>query len=157
MLRDFRFPIILFLMIPIFPGLAYAQSICPNPDKPCGSFKPYELPFRIPRSNTARAEDRSTDYYAIILKSSTPCSIPEDERLSAQKLFPQNKVFVSRFECDGEDTIKYSTIDSSKYSIMAVYAGATKRQADGFLVRARKTNRFPDAYLKRMKSVRVHP
>lgn len=152
--KGFGALLLLTLAAPIFSG---AQSICPNPDKPCRGFKPYELPFRIPPSNTARAEDTSADFYAIILKSSPPCSIPDNERISAQKLFPQNKVFVSRFECEGEDTIKYSSIDSTKYSILAVYAGASKRQADGFLVRVRKTGRFPDAYLKRMKVVLVHP
>src|SRR6267142_2148886 len=96
--------------LPLLVGVAIlitanAQRICPDPAKPCGNFKPYELPFNIPPSQKAKAEDKSAAFYAIILKSAKPCSIPEDERLAAQLLFPQNKVFVSRFECDPEDNI----------------------------------------------------
>ena len=134
----------------------FGQTICPDPAKPCGSFKPYELPFRIPGSGTARAEDKSELFYAIILKTAPHCSLADSERTSAQQLFPSNKVFVSRFECDPEDNVNYTTIDQ-KYSILAVYAGKSLSEAKAFLETVRKTGRFSGAYLRRMRAVLVHP
>ena len=156
-LKSFNQPGLLVLLMLLSPAVAKTQSICPNPEKPCGSFKPYELSFRIPPSNKARPEDRSAAFYAIILKSAAPCSIAEDERKAAQAYFPRNKVFTSRFECEPEDIISYTTIDDRKYSILAVYAGSTRSQAQKFLSHVRTTGRYPDAYLRRMTVVRVHP
>lgn len=150
--------LLLMLVTPALSKTIYAQSICPDPNKPCGKFKPYELSFRVrPSKVLARAEDRSTGFYAIILKTAAPCSILEGERQSAQTLFPRNKVFLSRFECEPEDNITYSTIDHSKHGILAVYAGRTKREAGIFLTRVHRTGRFPDAYMRRMAVVRVYP
>ncbi len=152
---------LLLLLVLIAPSLSnsvYAQAICADPNKPCGSFKPHELPFKVPPSQAlARAEDRSAEFYAIILKSAKPCSISEVERQSTQTLFPRNKVFLSRFECEPEDNITYSTIDHTKHAILAVYAGATKRAAATFLSHVRRTGRFPDAYVRKMAVALVHP
>jgi hypothetical protein len=156
-LKNFNQPGLLVLLMLLSPAVAESQSICPNPDKPCGSFKPYELSFRIPRSTQARPEDRSAAFYAIILKSAAPCSIADDERKAAQAVFPRNKVFISRFECEPEDIISYTTIDDKKHSILAVYAGRTRRQAESFLSRVRATGRYADAYIRKMEVVRVHP
>ena len=133
----------------------YAQRVYSDPGKHYGR-KPYELPFAIPPSKAlARAEDRSVEFYAVILKTAERCSIPDQERVSAQVFFPRNKVFLDRFDCGPEDDITYSNLDS-KYSILAVYGGATKRQALTILARARKTGRFSDAYLKKMQVILVH-
>ncbi|HEU4391669.1 MAG TPA: hypothetical protein VFV34_28030 [Blastocatellia bacterium] len=140
----------------VISGASNAQTICPDPAKPCGSFKPYELPFRIPKSGAAKAEDRSEFFYAIILKSAAHCSIADDERTTAQQLFASNKVFVSRFECDPEDNVNYTTIDQ-KYSILAVYGGKSLAEAKAFLETVRKTGRFPGAYPRKMRAVLVHP
>lgn len=152
---------LLLLLMVITPYLSkniYAQTICPDPDKPCGSFKPYELPFKIPPSRAlARAEDRSAEFYAVILKTAKPCAISEDERQLAQRQFPRDKVFVSRFECEPEHAVTYSTLDHRKHSILAVYAGATKRGAATFLNQVRQTGRFPDAYIKKTTVILVHP
>jgi hypothetical protein len=153
-------PFLLLLLLGwVLSPAAYGQRICSDPAKPCGlkSSRPYELTFVIPRSNLARAEDKSAAFYGVILRSAKPCSIDENERVSAQQMFPRNKVFVSRFECGEEDVITYEPIDSTKFSVMAVYAGSTKRQAENLLARVQKTNRFPDAYIKRMRAVLVHP
>ena len=156
-LNNFNQRCLLVLLMLLLPAVAKTQSLCPNPEKPCGSFRPYELSFRIPRSNLARPEDRSAAFYAIILKSAAPCSIADEERKAAQADFPRNKVFISRFECEAEDNITYSNIDERKYSILAVYAGSTRRQAEHFLSRVRTTGRYSDAYIRRMAVVRVHP
>lgn len=150
------FFLLLLTAAPILAGRALAQTVCPDPDRPCGSFKAYELAFRIPAAKVARAEDQSELFFAVILKSAKPCSVAESERLAAQGLFPHNKVFASRFECDAEDNIRYTTIDT-KYGILAAYAGKTPSEAKAFLARVRQTGRFPDAYLRRMRAIRVHP
>ena len=155
-LKNFNQPGLLVLLMLLLPAVAKTQSICPNPEKPCGSFKPYELSFRIPPNNKARAEDRSVAFYAVILKSAAPCSIADDQRKAAQSVFPRNKVFISRFECESEDNISYTTIDDRKHSILAVYAGSTRREAESVLSRAR-TGGYSDAYIRRMTVVRVHP
>jgi len=156
-LKNFNQLGLLALLMLLSPAVAKTQSICPDPEKPCGSFKSYELSFRIPPGNKARAEDRSAAFYAIILKSAAPCSIADDQRKAAQADFPRNKVFISRFECEDEDNISYTTIDDRRYSILAVYAGSTRRQAENFLSRVRTTGRYADAYIRRMTVVRVHP
>ena len=155
-LRNFDLLALPVLLILLSPAVAKTQSICPNPEKPCGSFKPYELSFRIPPGNKARAEDRSIAFYAVILESAAPCSITDDQRKAAQADFPRNKVFISRFECESEDNISYTTIDDRKHSILAVYAGSTRREAGSFLSRAR-IGGYSDAYLRKMTVVRVHP
>lgn len=152
---------IFLLVLMLTPALSISllgQSICPDPKQPCGSFKPYELPFRIPSTKAlAKPEDRSAAFYAVILRTAKPCEISEDERLSVQTLFPRNKAFVSRFECEPEDNISYETIDHGKHSVLAVYAGTTKRQAATFLKLVRETGRFTDAYVRRMTVILVHP
>ncbi|MFN2577625.1 MAG: hypothetical protein ABR607_08045 [Pyrinomonadaceae bacterium] len=133
-----------------------AQRIYSDPGESHGS-KPYELPFQIrPWKAQGRAEDRSDQFYAVILKTAERCSIPDQERVSVQALFPRNKVFLDRFDCGPEDNITYSTVDH-KYTILAVYGGSTKRQAQSILAHARTNGRFPGAYLKRMQVVLVHP
>lgn len=149
--------VLLLIAAATLPGRAEAQRICPDPALPCGDFKPYEMPFRVPPSRRARAEERSAPFYAVILKTAARCGIPESERLSAQALFPGRKVFVSRFECDGEDNITYTTIDDGRHSVLAVSAGGTRREAQRFLAGVRGAGRFPGAYLRRMQVVLVFP
>jgi hypothetical protein len=83
-------------------------SICGNPLVACKTsvpFQPNDLPFRVP----AKAVIFDTElFYAIILKSipanEDECNvfIPETERLPAQALFPDHKVFTSRCVEPGE-------------------------------------------------------
>src|SRR5260370_41456145 len=83
--------------------LARHGTICGNPTIPCktsATFPANDLPFRIPQ--TANIYDTDL-FYAVIIKSmSVPdendCDtfIPESDRLAAQALFPDRKVFSSR-------------------------------------------------------------
>jgi hypothetical protein len=155
-LKRFSLAVLLLLGTAGLAETIYGQRLCPDPARPCGGFKPYELPFRIPSSRLARAEDRSAEFYAVVLKSADSCSIPESERVSAQALFPRNKVFLSRFECDPEDAINYTGV-ADKLGVLAVYGGSSRGEAQRFLGRVRRTGRFPDAYLKRMRVILVHP
>ena len=130
-------------------------SICGNPKLPCKTtvtFQPHDLSFRVP----ANAVIWDTElFYAIVLKSSPAreddCNafIPEKERLEAQSMFPERKVFSSRCVEPGE--LYYTNVDS-KYRIMALYAGANMAEAKRTLAAVKATGKFPGAYLRRMQT-----
>jgi hypothetical protein len=131
--------------------------VCPDPSRPCAGFKAHDLSFALPSDSVARAEVRSDSFYAVILRSGSRCSIAESERRAAQAVFPRNKVFSQRFECDDdvENNVTYTNVSTSA-GFMAVYAGGTRAQANAFLTRVRATGRFPGAYLRRMRVVYVY-
>jgi hypothetical protein len=130
-------------------------AICGNPTVPCrtsATFPPNDLPFRIP----ATANIYDTDlFYAVILKSVTVpddnCDtfVPESERLAAQALFPDRKVFSSR--CADPGGLAY-TNTSPKARFMAVYAGMTLPEANKVLATVKATGKFPAANLRRMRA-----
>lgn len=147
------------------------NAICPDPPTPCTSpavvFKPHQLSFKVLRKGAKGAGPLavSASFYAVILQSvasdhSNPepkCEshIPEDERLAAQKLFPERKVFASRYDC-GEEGSFFNYVDESRkgfdpeHNFMAVYAGETTAQARATLRRVQATGRFPGANLRKM-------
>lgn len=131
-------------------------SVCGNPTLPCKSaatFEPNELPFRMPASAVIYDTEL---FYAVILKSiNTPndnCDIfvPENERLAAQALFPDHKVFSSR--CVEPGHLSYSNT-SPKAQFMAVYAGSALADANRMLTAVKATGKFPGANLRRMRAV----
>ena len=131
-------------------------SVCGNPNVTCRSdikFEPYDLPFRFP----ANAVIYDTElFYAVMLRSvpSPPDScdnfIPEPERLAAQILFTNNKVFTSR--CAEPGQVSY-TNTSPRAQFMAVYAGLTLAEANRTLATVQATNKFPGASIRRMRAV----
>jgi hypothetical protein len=131
-------------------------SVCGNPNAACkttGTFHPYDLPFRLPE----KAVIYDTElFYAIILKSvnapndSCDSFVPESERLAAQVLFPDNKVFSSRCVEPGE--LSY-TNTSPKATFMAVYAGPTLADANRMLAAVKEAGKFPQANIRRMRAV----
>jgi hypothetical protein len=148
----------------LFVGASSAQkrhrqvrhlSVCGNPSLPCqttGTFKPYDLPFRLP----ANAIIYDTElFYAVVLTSvSSPndsCDVfvPERQRLAAQALFPDHKVFSSRCTEPGE--LSYSSTNN-KTHFMAVYAGSTLAEANRMLAAVKATSKFPAANLRRMRA-----
>ena len=81
---------------------ASAAAICGNPQVACKTsvtFHPNDLPFQVPKNAVILDTEL---FYAIILKSvsipgdSCAVFIPESERLAAQALLPDHKVFTSR-------------------------------------------------------------
>jgi hypothetical protein len=130
--------------------------VCGNPNVTCPSavkFEPYDLPFRIP----ATAVIYDTDlFYAVILRSVSTrgenCDnyIPEPERLAAQILFPDHKVFTSR--CAEPGQVSYTNTNSNT-NFMAVYAGTTLAEANRILASVKATGKFHDANLRRMRAV----
>ena len=129
--------------------------ICGNPTVPCktsATFPANDLPFRIP----AKANIFDTDlFYAVILKSvSVPeenCDtfIPEGDRLAAQRLFRDYKVFSSRCADPGE--LSY-TNTSPKARFMAVYAGMTLAEANKMLAAVKASGKYPAANVRRMRA-----
>jgi hypothetical protein len=154
-------PIRLLLFLSGF-GLAsgaLAQGeVFPDPAKTYEGFKPHQLAFQVPTDGVARADFKSAPFYAIILKTAKPCSVTEPERLKAQAHFPGNKVFTTRFECEGEveENITYTNVNP-KFGFLAVYAGSTLAQARQFLSSVEATGQFPGANIRRMEVVLVYP
>jgi hypothetical protein len=138
---------------------ARRATICGNPKLACKSsvtFQPYDLPFRLPQNAVIW---ESENFYAVILKSmkvamkegDEDCAvfIPETDRLAAQEVFPDHKVFTSR--CAEPGQLFYTNTSGGRL-IMAVYAGATAAQANRFLANVKASGQFPGAYLKRMRA-----
>lgn len=130
-------------------------KVCGDPTQACKSFatfEPNDLPFRIKEGAVIW---ESEPFYAIILKSMLPANddcdqfISEDERLAAQALFPNRKVFTSR--CEGSGTLYYTGVDG-KYRFMAVYAGATKAEAARMLETVKATGKFNGANIRRLSA-----
>ena len=132
------------------------SAVCGNPNVSCPSavtFEPYALPFRIPKNAVIYDTDL---FYAVILRSvpSPPenCDnyIPEPDRLAAQILFPNNKVFTSR--CVEPGQVSYSNT-SSKVQFVAVYAGMRLTEANRMLATVKATGKFPGANIRRMRAM----
>lgn len=130
-------------------------SICGNPNVACktsATFQPNDLPFRVPENSVIFDTEL---FYTVILKSvaanDDDCEtfVPETERLAAQTLFPDRKVFSSR--CADVENLFYTNIDP-KFRIMAVYAGATLAEANRVLADVKATGKFPGAYVRRMRT-----
>jgi hypothetical protein len=130
-------------------------SICGNPKVTCKTtvtFHEYDLPFHVPANAVIWDSEL---FYAIIL-TSVPASegdcnafIAETDRREAQSLFPNRKVFSSRCIEPGE---MFYTNVSEKHRIMAVYAGTTLGEAKRTLAAVKNTGKFPDAYVRRMRT-----
>jgi len=138
-------------------------TICDNPKVACkttAEFQPNDLPFRVPKN--AVIVD-TVPFYAIILKS-MPVSndncdvfIPERDRLTAQALFPDHKVFSSR--CTDPENLFYLDLSSRQirnlsetHRIMAVFAGTTLAEANRMLAAVKATGKFPGANIRRMRT-----
>jgi hypothetical protein len=131
-------------------------TVCGNPNVSCPSeikFEPYQLPFRFPQNAVIYDTEL---FYAIVLRSipAPPdnCDnfIPEPDRLAAQVLFPNNKVFTSR--CAEPGQVSYSNTNE-KAQFMAVYAGRTPADANRVLATVKATGKFPGANIRRMRAM----
>jgi hypothetical protein len=128
-------------------------TVCGNPKVSCGSgmtFEPYDLPFSLPKNAVIFDTE---PFYAIILKSvravRDDCNafVAEAERLRAQELFPDHKVFASR--CYEAGSVYYSPVAENQH-FMAVYAGKTRAEAGRMLTDVKATGKYPGANLRRM-------
>ncbi|MGB7924394.1 MAG: hypothetical protein WCF57_14215 [Pyrinomonadaceae bacterium] len=130
-------------------------TVCGNPKVSCGggmTFEPYDLPFNLPE----RAVIFDTEpFYAIMLKSvranKDDCNsfVSEQERLRAQSLFPENKVFASR--CYSAGSVYYAPVAENQH-FMAVYAGKTRAEAGKMLAAVKATGKYPGANIRRLRA-----
>ena len=146
----------------LLSGVVFADTqgkVHPEPTTAsCPHFKRHQLCFDLPKDGIARGEYFSEPFYAIILKTTKPCTISEKERLQTQALFPRSKVFSVRFGCvdDFEESIRYTNVND-KFGFLAVHAGATAKEAKTRLAQVKATGKFPDANLRKMQAVLVFP
>jgi hypothetical protein len=135
-------------------------KVRPDPANSCSDqgFKPHELCFEIPKDEIARAEYLSEPFYAVILETTEPCKITEDERLQAQRLLPRGKVFSMRFYCEEnvEENISYTNVND-KFGFLAVYAGLTMKEAKARLEEVKATGKFQGANIRKMQARFVFP
>lgn len=131
-------------------------NVCGNPNVSCASsltFQPYALPFQMPQNSVIYDTEL---FYAVILKSvatsNNNCDnyIPEPDRLAAQTLFPNQKVFASRCAEPGE--VSYSNTNPNT-NFMAVYAGMTLADANRMLATVQATKKFSGANIRRMRAM----
>jgi hypothetical protein len=129
--------------------------ICGNPKVACKTtvtFEPNDLPFQVPKNAVILDTEL---FYAIILKSldskEEDCAVfvPETERLTAQSLFPDNKVFTSR--CADPGSLFYTNVNPN-FRIMAVYGGKTLADAKRMQNAVKATGKYPGANIRRMSS-----
>lgn len=130
-------------------------SVCGNPNVSCPSavtFESNDLPFRVPRNAVIYDTEL---FYAVILKSVSAknenCDnhIPEPERIAAQTLFPDRKVFASR--CPEPGNVSYSSV-APETNFLAVFAGTTLAEANRVLATVKATGKYPGANLRRMRA-----
>ena len=131
-------------------------TVCGDPNFTCPSeikFEPYDLPFRFPQNAVIYDTEL---FYAVILRSvpspQDNCDnfIPEPERLAAQALFTNRKVFASR--CAEPGQVSYTNTGTNQ-QFMAVYAGLTLAEANRTLATVQATKKFPGANIRRMRAV----
>lgn len=130
-------------------------TVCGNPNAACPSaatFEPHDLQFRVPRNAVIWETEL---FYAVILKSmnasdeNCDAHIPESERVAAQTLFPDRKVFASR--CVEPGTLYYTNTRANS-RMMAVYAGRTLAEANRVLAAAKAMGKYPGANIRRMRA-----
>ena len=146
----------------IMPTDASAQrrarrgAVCGDPTVRCRTtvtFESHDLPFAIPRNG---AIWESEFFYAVVLRSvryaEDNCQqgfIPERDRLAAQAMFPNNKVFATR--CAEPGNLYYTGVNSNTH-FMAIYGGRTRAEAARVLTRVQATGQFPGANIRRMSA-----
>lgn len=139
-------------------GADAPARVCWDPARPCAGFQSADLSFPLVNDGVARADQRSAPFFAVILKTLPRCKATEEERARVQALFPSHKVFYSRFGCEdkAENNVAYTGVDA-KVDFIAVYGGETRGTAAEVLARAKATQRFPGANLRRMQVIYAYP
>jgi hypothetical protein len=153
---------LLALALWILAGITLAEGtpgqILGDPATERRGFRSYELAFVTPTDGVARSEFKSEPFYAVILETFPPCVDSEMQRLKVQASFPRNKVFATRFGCEGvvQENINYTNVDP-KWGFMAVYAGTTLAEGQELLEKVRRTTRFRNPSLRQMQAILVYP
>ena len=130
-------------------------KVCGNPSLACPNkkdFQPFDLPFQF--SNGVIAD--SEVFYAIVIKSvkntsDSDCEtiILEEERLSIQELFPNNKVFA--YKCFETGWNFYTNVKID-VSFMAIFAGRAMAESTKFLESVKALKKFGKISLRKMQA-----
>ena len=138
-------------------GRAPAGRVCGDATARCaGAFRPFDLTFELPDDSLARAEWRSSPFWAVILASAGRCAIGEPERVRTQRRFARRQVFASRFGCDDEALVGYLGADTA-HAFLAVWAGPARRDALRLRDSLRARGAFPGANARRLVAVLHYP
>lgn len=123
-------------------GAAARIRVCGDPSAACATralFDDDDIPFEYPKGS---AVAETPHFYMVIVKSvklpkDADCeTVPSDfSRRSIQWSFPRNKVFIAR-GCYSIENNFYTNIGDNVIAL-AIYAGATKAEADRFLKRVK--------------------
>lgn len=144
-------------------------EVCGNPQDSCRSsfeFDANDLAFRVTKKLQMWDEVKSVSFYAVILKSKkafydtdpmreSSCEkgfFRKSEINEAQKMFSDNKVFISFFGCYGDPDIYY-TNTNQKFNFLAVYAGKTQKEANNFLQTVKASKTFAGANVRKMQVI----
>ena len=138
-------------------------AVCGNPKIRCqtsATFEANDLPFQVPQNSVIVD---TVPFYAIVLQSKVvrddDCKIfiPERDRLAAQALFPDHKVFSSR--CTDPENLFYADVSSrtpryfsETHRILAVYAGTSMAEAKTMLAAVQATGKYAGANIRRMRT-----
>lgn len=159
-------------LLAVFVMCSYAQThrpvrhgaqICGNPKVSCKTsitFHDNDLSFQVGKDMVIVD---TVPFYAVILKSSAVkddnCDvfIAESDRLAAQALFPDHKVFSSR--CTDPENLFYADVTtrnpryfSETHRLMAVYAGKTLAEAKQMLEAVKASGKYPGANIRRLRT-----
>ena len=140
-------------------------DVCGNPALKCdtsGDFRAEDLPIKISGELELFGEYRSKTFFAVILMAregdpdDAVCEnrFSEEQRLGAQKLFPNNKVFTSAAGCPNFPHIyehAYNTSFAGDH-ILAMYAGKTEIQAKAVLKKVLATKAYPHAEVEKVQA-----
>src|ERR1051325_4387924 len=141
----------------------HGGQICGNTKVACktsATFEANDLPFQVGKDMVIVD---TLPFYAVMLKSmavkddNCDVFIPEANRLAAQALFPENKVFSSR--CIDPENLFYADVTSrtpryfsETHRLMAVYAGKTMAEAQKMLEAVKATGKYPGVNIRRLRT-----
>lgn len=153
-------PFALALALASFAAVAHAGAarVCFEPARPCPGFRANDLSFPLDREPRARPGQRSAPFFAVILRTAKRCAVSRADADAIQALFPERKVFYTRFECDEdvENNVSYSNVDANA-GFIAVYAGEGRAAASEVLAKVKSMKRFPGANLRSMQVIHNSP
>ena len=142
-------------------------DVCGDPKLACTArgFPDEALPIKINGQTEHFGEYKSKPFYAVIVQSrrvvrrSHPAEndyycggqFTASERSELQSLFPNNRVFSSEFGCYTFYHL-YTNVNQD-FNFLAVYGGASQREASKVLKAVKASGRYAGANIRRMQAV----
>lgn len=123
-----------------------------NPAPDCGL---NDICFESIAGDPTGETEFSRYFYVVVLKTTERCGVTEPERQKAKKLFPKNKAFSVKPECEEElsNNAGYEGIGEPGFGYVAVYAGQTKAEGQKFLQTVKAAKKYPGANLRKTRLI----